>query len=83
MIAGMLDRTLAAHLKEHLAIFAAAALPLLRLRSMDDVPGNPVDGARAVKLERGVVPSPGTTFYTALEDRQPDRSFIVYGGTER
>lgn len=30
-----------------------------------------------------MVPSPGKGFYTALEDIKPDRSFVVYGGTER
>ncbi|TVR87838.1 MAG: ATP-binding protein [Spirochaetaceae bacterium] len=37
----------------------------------------------AVEIKRGMVPSPSTSFYTALEDMKPDRSFIVYGGAER
>jgi uncharacterized protein len=45
-----------------------------------DLPG----GHRwAIEIKRGMVPSPGKGFYTALEDIKPDRSFIVYGGTER
>jgi uncharacterized protein len=37
----------------------------------------------AIEITRGRVPSPGRAFHTALEDIKPDRSFIVYGGTER
>ncbi len=37
----------------------------------------------AVEIKRGMVPSPGRGFSTALEDTKPDRAFIVYGGTER
>ncbi|MDA3951698.1 MAG: ATP-binding protein [Spirochaeta sp.] len=45
-----------------------------------DLPG----GHRwAIEIKCGMVPSPGKGFYTALEDIKPDRSFIVYGGTER
>jgi predicted AAA+ superfamily ATPase len=37
----------------------------------------------AIEIKRGRVPSPGKAFHTALEDIKPDRSFIVYGGTDR
>lgn len=45
-----------------------------------DLPG----GHRwVIEITRGLVPSVGKGFYTALEDIKPERSFIVYGGTER
>ena len=37
----------------------------------------------AIEITRGLVPSVGKGLYTALEDIKPERSFIVYGGTER
>ena len=37
----------------------------------------------AIEIKRGMVPSPSKALYTALDDVKPDRSFIVYTGTER
>jgi len=52
----------------------------VELDLIQELPG----GSRwAIEIKRGRVPSPGKAFHTAREDIKPDRSFIVYGGTER
>ncbi len=37
----------------------------------------------AIEIKSGLIPKPGKGFYNALEDIKPDRSFVVYAGSER
>ena len=37
----------------------------------------------AIEIKKGYVPKVEKGFYSALEDIQPHRSFVIYGGTER
>ncbi len=43
----------------------------------------PGDRLWAVEIKRGLAPAVGKGLRTALEDVQPDRAFLVYGGDER
>lgn len=40
-------------------------------------------GTWAIEVKRGMAPTLGKAFFNALEDIRPDKTFIVYGGTER
>ena len=37
----------------------------------------------AVEIKRGLSPTPGAGFYSALDNLKPVKSFVVYGGNER
>jgi len=37
----------------------------------------------AIEIKSGLGPKLGKGFYNALEDIKPDRSFVVYAGSER
>ena len=46
-----------------------------------DLPGRA--GRWAIEIKRALSAKPGKGFYQACEDIQPDKSFVVYAGTER
>ena len=48
---------------------------------MLDWPGRA--GRWAIEIKRTLSAKPGKGFYQACEDIQPDKSFVVYAGTER
>jgi hypothetical protein len=46
-----------------------------------ELPGK--QGLWAIEIKRGLTASPGKGFYSAREDLQPTRSFVVYAGDQR
>jgi len=41
------------------------------------------NGTWVFEIKRGLSPKPGRGFYSAIEDIQPEKAFVVYSGTDR